>query len=404
MADFKGPLRKRSITFEGESGFPAGIYFDMVDVLYFLDYEVKKVEDWLEVTPNSEFYQDISQKKQSIENQVANITNKLSETRKELEMLRHDKRKLERIVDHKEEGDINVLKADYIDLVDRNTQRGLINLAQAGKFPSIVVDFYKVESEEDIEKLDVSKAEKEILRRKWKLFQDWLDRYVGEIETRLGTVESEIRSQEATIENLKDALKPYAKAMKRVRLSEPDEYEGLSDPTIVEKYPSSVAGVKLYAWKEISLESVKRHYEEIPPEADSLEYFCFLEIMVEKKAKVVAQEAKEGITIEITPSLKHRRDIEEKKKEIKRKERELLKSIQGMRGEISEEKEEEETRESLGKKLKGFGKRVLKIPGERESHPKTEAAFKTVIEEEVDIVYEKIKELGGGLKLRKIKR
>ncbi len=413
---YPGGLRKRKLTFEGKSGFPTGLYFSMLDMLEGRGYTIVKVEDWLEVNPQSDFYEDISQKKQTVEQQVGRVLKNLSQTRKELEMLKHDRRKLGRIIDHYDEGDMDVLKSDFVDLVDRNTNMSLLDLANSGRLPSIVVDFYKVEEEEDIDKLDVSKGEKQILRKKWKLFQDWLDRYVGEIQSKKEMIEGEIRSRKATIENYKKSLKPYAKALKRIRLTEPEEYKGLSDPRIIERYPGSVSGVKLYAWQDIrelhsgtgsayaGYEENVVDYSKIPEGIEGHEFYLFLEIEVSKKSFIVSGNDAEGITIEIDPNLYHRKDLEEKKEEIERKEKDLLKSIDVMGGEPVDttEEDDEEDKERVGKKMKKFGKRILRIPPEREPSPGQKAEFKYLIEDEMNIIYEKIKDLGGGIRIWKL--
>lgn len=403
-------LRERNLTFGGQPGFPSGVYFGMLDVLEDnMGYEVRKRRDWLEVNPQSEFYDEMAQRKQTVERQVSSITEKMSEVRKELEMLRHDKRKLERIIDHKEEGDLDVLKSDFVDLVDRNTDMSLLELANSGRLPSIVVDFYKIESEEDIEELDVSKGEKQILKKKWSLFQDWKERFVGEIERRMSTIESEIMSHEQTMENLKDTLHPYAKALKRIRVGEPEEYHGLDDPRIIEKYPGAISGVDLYAWKDLSSMSHYGEYDEMPKELydeygndPGYEFYSFFEIRVRKKSWMVSGESVEVINIEIDPELLHRSELSEKKKELEKEKKKLQNSIKRLSGEEVEDLEEEEEEESTMDKVKSFGKWILGIP-EKGKRP-GEKQFKYIVEEETDRLYERLKESGGGLKLWKLRK
>lgn len=400
-------MRKRQIAFYGKSGFPMGIYFDMIDLLERRGYEIMKVEDWLEVNPQSDFYEDVAQKKQSVEQQVGRVLDSISETRKQLELLRHDKRKLDRVVEHEKEGDLDVLKSDFVDLVDRNTEMSLLNLANSGRFPSIIVDFYKIESEEDIDELDVSKGERQILRKKWKLFQDWKKRYVGEIEKKKEMIESEMRRREESLESMKESLRPYAKAMKRIRLSEPKDYKGLWDPRIVERYPGSVSGVKLYVWKEIRELPARAdllEFEELPAGEQSYEYFIFLEITIHKKSFIVSGSDAEGIDIEVNPKLKHRDEIREKREEIQRKEKELFESIRRMAGEdVGVEEEEGTEEEGMIDRIKEAGKKVL-LRNPDKSKPPHASALKKVIEEEVDVLYEEIKKLGGGIRIWKLRK
>ncbi|GEM_PF-1391552 len=404
-------LRERQITFAGKPGFPSGIYFGMIDILEDnMGYEVRKVTDWIEVNPKSSFYDEIAQRKQTIEQQVGAVTSKISDTRKTLEMLRHDKRKLQRIIDHKEEGDLDVLKSDFVDLVDRNTNMSLLELANSGRLPSVIVDFYKVESKEDIENLEVSKGEKQILKKKWSLFQDWKKRFVGEIERRMETIEREIRSHEETIRNLKDTLHPYAKALKRIRLGEPKEYHGLDDPRVIERYANSICGVDLYAWKDLSSRSFYAEHDEFKPELyDKLssepgyEFYCFFEINVKKKSSVVSGQSTEVVVITIKPELLHRDELMEKKEEIEKQKKKLQNSIKRLSGEPVEElEEEEEQKETVTDKVKKIGKKILRIPGEGKGYHRDE--FKGIVKEETNMLYERIKDLGDGLKLWKLRK
>ncbi len=406
-------LRPRSITFKGKSGFPTGIYFSTIDILEAMGYTVQKVNDWIEVNPRSDFYDDIVQKKQTVEQQVARVLSTISETRKELELLRHDKRKLDRIVEHKENDDIDVLKSDFVDLVDRNTDMSLLNLANSGRFPSIVVDFYKIEDEDDIDKLEVSRGEKQVLRKKWQLFLDWKKRYVGEIERKKNMIDSELRSKEASLESLEDSLKPYARALERIKLSDPNEYKGLRDPKIVERYPGSIVGVELCAWKELSLESVYADHDRIEPDVvdsaskrgeSGYEFFSFMYVNVSKKSLIVSGKDKEGINIKVMPALVHRKDMNELRDAIDEREKELIKSIKRLGGGVVEEEEEECEEERVMDRLKDIGRRILMIPDERSAHPSHEKQLKIAIEEDVDKLYEKIKEAGGGLKLWKLRK
>ncbi|MFP4117072.1 MAG: hypothetical protein ACLFQ8_03335 [Candidatus Aenigmatarchaeota archaeon] len=400
-------LHSRTLTFAGKPGFPSGIYFGMIDILEDnMGYEVRKVKDWIEVNPQSDFYDELSQRKQSIEQQVGAVTNRISEARKELEMLRHDKRKLQRIIDHKEQGDLDVLKSDFVDLVDRNTDMSLLELANSGRFPSIVVDFYKIESVEDIEELDVSKGEKQVLKKKWSLFQDWKKRFVGEIERRMSTIDSEIRSHKETIDNLKETLHPYAKALKRIRLGEPQEYHGLDDPRIIEKYSGAISGVDLYCWKNLSSMSFFGEYDKFEPELydkyddyPGYEFYSFFEIRVRKSSSIVSGESVEVVTITIDPELQDRDGIAEKKEEIEKEKERLRNSIRRLSGEDVEEIEEEEG------KSEGFSEKVEKLKGMLSIGDKPhKGEFEKIVVEETDELYERLKELGDGLKLWKLRK
>lgn len=400
--------RKRHLGFQGPPSFPSGLYFDILDTIENEEYEVRKAEEWLEINPHSDYYQDLLQKKQNIEQQVARVMKNVSDMRKQLEMLRHDKRKLDRIIQHKEEGDLDVLKSDFVDLVDRNTEMSLLDLANGGRFPSVVVDFYKIDEEEDIDKMEVSKGEKEVLKKKWTLFRDWLDRYVEEIKKREQMIKKEIQNKKTSIEYYKDMLHPYAKALRKINLSEPREYEGFDDPRIVERYSSSLAGIELYAWKHIRVESPEERIE-LPAEVEEWEYFCFFDITIKKRSREVGGKRTDTIVIEIDPELRHRNGIQEAKEEIQEREEEILESIDMVKGEIFEEEIQTEEEEEKGplertvETIKNIGREIFGFPKEEELRPEQRDALEEVVEEEADNLYIKIKRSAGALELKKLR-
>lgn len=392
-------MNKRTISFSSTSDFPTKLYLNIIDILEEEGYTVKKLNDWIEVSPQSEYFQGLVQKKSNIEQQIKKVMMNLSDMRKQLEMLRHDRRKLERIVEHKEEGDIHTLKSDYVDLVDRNTEMSLLDLANSGKFPSIVVDFYEIETEEDIEDLEVSKGEKEVLRKKWRLFQSWKKRYVSEIEKRYNMVKEEIENKKASIDHYKDMLEPYVKAVNRIKVTEPEGFETLSDPRIIENYSTSVSGVELYCWKAINPDN----YEEIPGGVEKNEFYSFLDITINRPR--VPEIDLRIIKVEIDPDYQHRSELEEREEEIERREKEILEALGRLKGEIPEEEEEEEEN-SLKKALstiKESGRKLLGIPGEAELRNGQEKALAEVVEDETDHIYKRIKEAGGALRLEKLR-
>ena len=151
---------KRDLKIKGDPGYPTSVYFKMIKLLKeTYNFEVKKYRDWLEINPRSAYHQEMLQKKQSLEQSVSRVMINLGDMRRDIELIKHDLRRLEEVSEHFKEGDEHVLKSDFVDLVDRNTEQlSLINMATSGKFPTIVVDFYKIREEGDIDKLKVSQA------------------------------------------------------------------------------------------------------------------------------------------------------------------------------------------------------------------------------------------------------
>ncbi|MFB6075963.1 MAG: hypothetical protein ABEK17_02365 [Candidatus Aenigmatarchaeota archaeon] len=346
----------KQLSFENSPDFPRSLYFSIVDFLSNRGYEVKKVKDWLEVNPNSDYHQQLIQKRQSLEQNIGRILPNISDMRKQKELIKHDLRRLEEIEEHFKEDDEHVLKSDFVDLVDRQTEQlSLINMATSGKFPTIVVDFYKVDSEDDIEGLDVSETEKGILKKKLRLFNFWKDRYGNEIEEKVKMLRKEFNSRKASLENYKESLKPYLKAIHKIK-SGGEDYSGINDPAFVEGYATSVAGVEIVGWRGITAEKTHRYLSDQPEK--KYPYYCFIRVKF-TRYRTQTKIEKENMKIEIQSELKNRDEIEEIKKEVDEREKKLWDEIEAFQGEKSLETEEENKEEDKKNYMKVVKEKVV---------------------------------------------
>lgn len=393
---------ERKLTIEGQVGFPTNLYFSIVDYLSKRGYTVKKVKDWLEINPRSPHHTELMRRRGALEQSIGRLLPSISDMRKEIELIKHDLRRLEEVEKHFEEEDEHVLKSDFVDLVDRNLPEhlSLIGLAVSGRFPTIVVDFYKVDSEEAIKDLDIPQTEKSILKKKLRLYNYWKERYGKEMSQKVEMLKSERRSRKASLKNYKESLKPYLKAIYRFRSGE-SEYTGLDDPALVEGYLTSVAGVKLACWRGITTE-LKHEYLTEEPEK-KYPFYSYIEIEFKKYRLTVREKEKVKMDIEINASLKNRGEIEEEEEEIKEREKELWRELKAFRGEEElEEKEEEETEETAFGRIFGKIKVGLRaLTGRRKEFwlPEgAEAPLKEIVEEETQDLYTFIKDRVGGLK------
>lgn len=413
-------VNERKIVIEGELGFPSNMYFGLLGILSSHGYNMAKYEDWIEINPNSDYYQDFVQKRANIEQQVSRVLSNISDMRKQVEMLRHDKRKIERIIRHHDEGNLDVLKSDFVDLVDKHTSMSMLDLANSGRFPSIVVDFYKIDEEDDIEELNISRGEKEVLRKKWTLFQDWLDGFVSELKNRKRMIESELTNRKRSVEHYKEVLQPYAKALERVKVRDEPKYKTIKSPAIVEMYSTSVSGVGLYAWKEIWMDGERRMNKEKdvnPVEGIRSDYVNFLDVKIEKLSIVKEGNQHEELSITITGYVVHTKDLKKILDELDNKNKKLLRNIQELKGEdIPEDLEDEPIEEEKAKtglwKIidridTGIRKLLLTVPKDEGGSwlPFRTDARKGIlgkkVGEEVDEIYDELKEKIGGLKTKR---
>lgn len=350
-------LVQRKLVLRGTSEFPTKMYFKMLSVLKdWYGFKVKKYRDWLEVNPRSNYHQDMLQKKQALEQSVSRVMIGLSDMRRDVELIKHDLRRLEEVQSHFKEKDEHVLKSDFVDLVDRNTdQLSLISLATTGKFPTIVVDFYRITDEDDIRKLKVSQTEKGILKKKWRLYRYWKEKYGREIDEKVDMLKGQLNGRRASMKMYKDLLEPYVKAIHKIKFAESGE-SIFDDPSMIEGYDYSVAGIELYAWKPIfydkHLEYMKGGKRTARYSGVEEHFFLFLEIKIKRKYGLEEGKRKEKIEIEFIGDLKTGKDIEDIKNKIKERENLMMKELEEFRGgEFKEEPKKSEERKKLIIKL-----------------------------------------------------
>ncbi|MCJ7478944.1 MAG: hypothetical protein MUP63_02080 [Candidatus Nanohaloarchaeota archaeon QJJ-7] len=223
--------RKISIADIGQ-GFDILAHLTSVDKIsthYRYDDQVT-VKDWIRTSPQSQVHQEYMQRRQQAEQQINRVLSNLQDLYEQKQLLEHDLRRLEERMAHFEAseddkgeggGYEDELKADFVDLVDQHTGRHSILQMQANNvFPSITADFYQMSGLDDMEDgplKDLPENEKAVLRKKWKLYQQWKDQFRTAVESRLRDVRRQINSVETSIEQTQEWLKPYVEDMKRIQ-------------------------------------------------------------------------------------------------------------------------------------------------------------------------------------------
>ncbi len=239
----KKKKRKISISTVGQ-GPEMSAYLDMVDKLstHYKFETVSKVKDAFWATPESQVHQEISQRRQQIEQQLGRTLSNLSDLYEEKQLLEHDMRKLEARLGHVKayeestsksagkgkdgddsggyEGYEDELKADFVDLVDQHVGRHSILQMQANDvFPSITADFYSMTGLEDLQSghlKNLPENEKAVLRKKWKLYQQWKQQFQTAVRSRYEDVKRRLNSVLTSIEQTEKWVRPYVQDMQQI--------------------------------------------------------------------------------------------------------------------------------------------------------------------------------------------
>ena len=395
---------ERVIEVTSELGFPTQVYYSMIGWLDKNDYTFKKTNDWLYINPKTAQHAEVAQRRQAIEQRLSQVMIAVGDLRRDVELLKHDLRKFEGALEHHRKNDLDVLKSDFVDFIDAQSQSSMLKLAAAGRFPTVVIDFFRVKSEKDIDDLKVSKSEKSILKIKWKIFQQWRESFSKGVEDRVRVLREEVNSRQASLDNYKASIRPYLEAIHKIRLSEEHPTDLLTDPTLIEGYLTSVAGVELAAWRGVSLPGKQiypntREYK--PGKENRFGHYIFFDIKIKRRQSIVKGKEIETMNVTITSYLYTAEEVEKREKEIKAQEESILRSLEEFRGEKELEKPTEEKKKKEETTL-GWAKRAIKgapraiIP----SADNRRILSKVVYEQTVEF-YDAIKESSGSIKFKR---
>ncbi|MDY6789206.1 MAG: hypothetical protein SVV03_04560 [Candidatus Nanohaloarchaea archaeon] len=237
----------------GGQGDPFDAYIATVDRLVDTphDYTADVVHEWMHASPGSQLHQELMQRKREAQGQINQTLSSLSDLYQQKHLLEHDIRKLEQKQEHFEDKKEEALKADFVDEVDANTGRASILQMQSNDiFPSITADFYAMKSMEDLTSghlKDLPEQEKAILRKKWKLYQKWKEKFGNAIDRKLKDVRARYKSVKTSITQTEEWIKPYVQTVKQLEGDFEEKVEELSDPYLVTGYSSLMRGLKLLA-------------------------------------------------------------------------------------------------------------------------------------------------------------
>jgi len=245
-----------------------GLYLSTISYLTNMEFIVRKVDEWIEISPTHKAYYDmVLGEKEKIEIKIKTVIDDMIRHISDLELIEHDLRRYKEFLDYIEKNDEHSLKAIFIDQVDFHAGEGapgrlsMSFMQQNNIFPTIIQDFFEMKSEEDLEKNErlkkLPKVEKDMLKTKWRSYQEWKSLFGNEVKNRYSRLKELVESKKKMIEEAREFIKPY---IARHKLLE----EGLSREGIRKSYISDVFHtigeqtsrevIKLWAWKQFEPE------------------------------------------------------------------------------------------------------------------------------------------------------
>jgi len=238
----RGSNQQIEINFTGAPGTASGLYFALTFQLLKWQYNVTKVDEWIEVSPtHREYYERTLATKSSLEATIKEGLRSAAQAVADYELVKHDLRKYREIMDYfaaveiaKKESDKekrkakmlsaeHVLKSMFMDQVDVHTQQlSLIEMAR-NRWPTIMSDFYALSGEDDtvegiMKNLGISRAEAVVLKSKNTLFREWLKLFGQTVRDRYEMLLGLVAARKKSIEEYQEWIKPYISRYKSMKV------------------------------------------------------------------------------------------------------------------------------------------------------------------------------------------
>ncbi|MFH1445302.1 MAG: hypothetical protein ABIF08_02360 [Nanoarchaeota archaeon] len=254
-----------TIDYTTKMGGASNLYYGLVFWLPKQDYNVVKVDEYMEVSPTHvDTYNLTIAQKQKLEGAIKTGLASAAQAVADFELLKHDHRRYREIWDYFKKGkkDDHVLRSLFIDRVDAYTGEGFSLVTMTKRWPTIITDFIRLggkelETVDEIRKeIDVSQAEATVLKTKNELYLEWKELFFPTVKERLARIENMVKSREKSVEEYKNWLKPYVARYRMMREATEARPEVFSqDYLMTPGFSQAVAftGVRLWVWKPFEL-------------------------------------------------------------------------------------------------------------------------------------------------------
>lgn len=266
----------------------SGIWYGLMFWLGKQEWTTAKASEFLEISPvHAQYYQITKMQKEAIETKIKEGLRSAAQAVSDYELLLHDQRKYQEFLDYfglkYENGkwvdtgkrDEHSLKTIFVDQVDFHAggaiegagRLSMSFMQQRNIMPTIVQDFYELDSEDDLDKKEhlktLPKVEKNMLKTKWRAYAEWRDNLFGKVvKERYIRIMELVRSRDASVKQYREWLKPYI--AKHKLLEEGLNSESYRKSSISNWYHSagqatSQDSIKIWAWKTTTPYEVQKY-------------------------------------------------------------------------------------------------------------------------------------------------
>ena len=264
------------VDFTGAPGTASGLYYSLVFSLLKGQWNVTKVDEWIEVSPtHREYYERTVATKGAIETTIKQGMGSAAQAVADFELVQHDLRKYKEIADYfdaiqkaKQEKDKkkrtekiaateHVLKSMFIDQVDvHNGQFSMLQMLGT-RWPNLIADFMQLTEDDDTikkisDRIGISHAEAVVLKTKHDLFREWLKLFSDAVRERYTRLSELVAARETSVKEYRDWIKPHIARYRTLKLGAERRAEslgGLKSFFDISGQSTFTNHIHLYAWK-----------------------------------------------------------------------------------------------------------------------------------------------------------
>lgn len=256
---------EKILDFTGLRGSGPNIYYSLIYQLPKWNFTVKKLDEYIEVTPTwAEYYNLTIAQKQKLEASIKQGLTSAAQAVTDFELLKHDLRRYEEVLNYfkkaEKSKDEHVLRSLFVDRVDQHTGEPYSMISMSRRWPTIITDFIRMKSSlsnrDEIKKeLDITQAEATVLLTKNQLYLEWKRLFFPEIKDRVARLQVLVESRKKSIDEYRSWLKPYMARYRAIReKTELKPEDNISNPYHTPGFGQSQAltGVRLWFWRQFS--------------------------------------------------------------------------------------------------------------------------------------------------------
>lgn len=254
----KGPVEEHKLVYDSPTETLEPIYFFILDLMNDLRLNPEKLVDNFVSSPGSQHFGDIGQRKTYMQNQGSKLLGDINTVLRSILNLIYDLREFKiRLTSYNDMKDpkkkasallsLKQIWMDKVDIQKGNSSIKAMALGQGG-FNTLIDAFLIVNSDEEIEKLDLNQIVKRILKPRLHDFQNWLKESEGELRKRFEIEKTYLKSQVNSLKIYSRWAKPYLRAAQDLEMDVKSR-----DPALVKMFNSLLLELTLLGKNELKV-------------------------------------------------------------------------------------------------------------------------------------------------------